>query len=65
MMCLRREQVVPPESCLLGEGKPESPSLLEAMWNSSVESLIMAYSEDGGPRHLNRPPLGERFRPPK
>jgi hypothetical protein len=35
-------------SCLLGEGRPEPPSLFEAVWNSSVESSIMARRGDGG-----------------
>jgi hypothetical protein len=35
-----------PVSCLLEEGRP---SLLKAVYNSLVESSIMAYSGDGGP----------------
>jgi hypothetical protein len=59
--------------CLQGEGGGGEPSsLLETVWNSSVESSIMARSEDGGPP-LVEPmraaseslPLGERLRPPK
>jgi hypothetical protein len=58
-----------PTSCLLGEGRLETPSPSEAVWNSSVESSIMAHSGDGGPLQVepmkvaSEPsPLGARFR---
>jgi hypothetical protein len=35
--------------CFLGERRSILPSLSEAVWNSSAESLIMACSVDGGP----------------
>jgi hypothetical protein len=61
-----------PAQCLLREGRLEPPSLLKAMWNSLVESPIMAHSRDGGllwvepMRAVSKPsPLGERLRPPK
>jgi hypothetical protein len=38
-----------PVPCLLGEGRSILPSPSEAMWNSSVESSVMAHSGDGGP----------------
>jgi hypothetical protein len=38
-----------PRSCLLGEGRSEPPSPLEAVWNSLVESSIMAHYGDSGP----------------
>jgi hypothetical protein len=38
-----------PVPCLLGQGRLEPPSLLEVVWNSSVESFIMAHSRDRGP----------------
>jgi hypothetical protein len=37
-----------PAPSLLGEGRPEPPPPLEAVWNSSVESSIMARHGDGG-----------------
>jgi hypothetical protein len=61
-----------PAQCLLREGRLEPPSLPKAMWNSLVESPIMAHSRDGGllwvepMRAVSKPsPLGERLRPPK
>jgi hypothetical protein len=61
-----------PVPCLLGEGRPEPPSPLEAVRNSSVEFPIMACSGDGGPlwvepmKVASEPsPLGERLRPLK
>jgi hypothetical protein len=61
-----------PMSCLLGEGRSILPSLFEAMWNSSVESPVMAHSRDGGlpwakPMTMaSEPsPMGERLRAPK
>jgi hypothetical protein len=38
-----------PMSCLLGEEWADPPSPLEAVWNSSVESSIIAHRGDGGP----------------
>jgi hypothetical protein len=59
-----------PALCLLGEGEPPSPP--EAMWNSLVESPIMAPSGDDGQLWVepmmmaSEPsPLGERLRPLK
>jgi hypothetical protein len=58
-------------SCLLGEGvRGAEPScLLETMGNPSVESSIMARSEDGDPLRVEPMrtaseslPLGERLR---
>jgi hypothetical protein len=37
-----------PVSCLLREGRSEPPYSLEVVWNSSVESSIMAHSGDVG-----------------
>jgi hypothetical protein len=31
----------------LGEGRPEPPSPLDVVWNSSMESSIMAHRGDG------------------
>jgi hypothetical protein len=57
---------------LLGEGRPEHPLLLDAVWNSSVESSIMARHGDGGPLQVEPMKavpesllLGERLRPLK
>jgi hypothetical protein len=54
------------------EGMPEPPPLLEVMWNSSVQSSIMAHRGDGGQLWVERMKavlelllLGERLRPPK
>jgi hypothetical protein len=54
------------------EGRLEPPSLAEYVWNSSVESLIMARNGDRGllwvepMKAASEPsPLGERLRPPK
>jgi hypothetical protein len=61
-----------PMSCLLGEGTLSPPSLSEAVCNSLVESLVIAYSGDSG--LLRVEPMvaaselslrGERLRPPK
>jgi hypothetical protein len=59
-------------SCLLEEGRLEPPSPLEAMWNSSVESSIMAYSRDGSSLQVEPMKaasesflLRERLMPPK
>jgi hypothetical protein len=38
-----------PAPSLLGQGRPVPPSLLEVVWNSSVESSIMAHRGDGDP----------------
>jgi hypothetical protein len=38
-----------PAPSLLGEGWPEPPPPLEAVWNSSVESSITVHRRDGGP----------------
>jgi hypothetical protein len=58
--------------CLIGEGRLELPSLLEAVTNSSVESSIMARRGDSGPLRvepIKAVPesllLGERLMPPK
>jgi hypothetical protein len=37
-----------PMPCLLGERRSILPPPFEAVWNSSVESPIMAHSGDGG-----------------
>jgi hypothetical protein len=57
---------------LLGEGRPEPLSPLEAMWNSLVESSIVAHNGVGGPLRLEAMKaksesllLGERLRPLK
>jgi hypothetical protein len=57
---------------LLGEGRTEPASPLDAMWNSSVESSMMACHVDDVPLRVdptNVAPesllLGERLRPPK
>jgi hypothetical protein len=57
---------------LLREGRPEPPPPFEAVWNSSVESSIMACRGDGGPlwvKPMKVVPkslhLGERLRPLK
>jgi hypothetical protein len=36
-------------SHLLGEGRPEPPTPLDVVWNSSVECSIMAHRGDGVP----------------
>jgi hypothetical protein len=48
------------------------PSLLEALWNSSMESSIMVHHEDGDPLRIEPMKvvpesflLGERLRSPK
>jgi hypothetical protein len=41
-----------PAPSLLGEGKSEPPPPLEALWNSLVESSIMAHRGDGGPLRI-------------
>jgi hypothetical protein len=57
---------------LLGTGRPEPPSLLDSLWNSSMESSIMAHHRDGDPLQvepMKAAPellfLGERLRPLK
>jgi hypothetical protein len=61
-----------PVPCLRGEGRLSAPSPSKVMWNSLVESPVMACSEDSGPQRVE--PMaaafetsirGERFRPPK
>jgi hypothetical protein len=61
-----------PVLCLLGEGRLEPLSPLEAMWNTLVESSIMTRSRDGGLLRVEPMKvapesflLGERIRPPK
>jgi hypothetical protein len=56
-------------SCLRGEGRVSPPSLFEAMWNSSVESPVVARDGDGGPQWVEPMAVaselslqGERFR---
>jgi hypothetical protein len=56
---------------LLGEGRPNLPSPLDAMRNSLAESLIMAHCGLDAPLRvepmkeaLTSPLLGERLRPP-
>jgi hypothetical protein len=44
---------------ILGEGRPEPPSLLDVVWNSSVESSFMASHGDGDPLHPETPTLIE------
>jgi hypothetical protein len=41
-----------PTPRLLGEGWPEPSPLLEAMWNSLVESSIMAHRGDSDPLRI-------------
>jgi hypothetical protein len=60
-----------PASCLLGEGRLDPPSPHDVVWNSSVESSIMAHHGDGDPLWVEPmkvvPKLflpGERLRPP-
>jgi hypothetical protein len=62
-------RVKPPVLCLLGEGRSIHPSPSEAVWNSSLESPIMAHRGDGGllwdePMTAASEPslLGERLR---
>jgi hypothetical protein len=59
-----------PTPSLLGEGRLETSPPLEVVWNSSVESSIMAHRWDGGPlwvEPMKAVPelllLGERLRP--
>jgi hypothetical protein len=66
MICLWQGRVKPPGHASI------LPSPSEAMWNSSVESPIMAHSRDGGPPRaepmmmaFEPSPMGERLRPPK
>jgi hypothetical protein len=62
-----------PMLCLLREGRLSTPpSPFEVVWNSSVESLVMARGEDGGPQRVDtmamvfEPSLqGERLKPSK
>jgi hypothetical protein len=61
-----------PTPSLLGEGRPHHPPPLQAMWNSLVESSIMAHCGDGGPLRVEPMKvvpefllLGERLRLPK
>jgi hypothetical protein len=61
-----------PLPCLLGEGRPEPPSPLDAVRNSLAESSIKARREDGVPLRVEPmkmtrelPLLGERLRPLK
>jgi hypothetical protein len=61
-----------PVPCLLREGRPEPPSLLDAMRNSLVESSIMACHRDGVPLQVESmkvapelPLLGKRLKPAK
>jgi hypothetical protein len=56
----------------LGEGRSGPPSPLDVVWNSSVESSIMAHCKDGDPllvEPMKAAPelflLGERLRLPK
>jgi hypothetical protein len=60
-----------PVLCLPEVGRPELPSPLEAFYNSSVESSVMAYN-DGDPLWVvptkiapKSLPMGERLRPSK
>jgi hypothetical protein len=61
-----------PVSCLLGEGRLEPSSPLDAVWNFSVESSIMVRRGDGDPLRVEPMKaalesflLGERLRPSK
>jgi hypothetical protein len=61
-----------PTPSLLGERRPEPMPPLEAMWNYSVVSSVMAHHVVSGPLRveaLKAVPesllLGERLRPPK
>jgi hypothetical protein len=63
---------IAPTPSLLGEGRLESPPLDEIVWNSSMESSIMAHHGCGGPlwvELMKAVPesllLGERLRLPK
>jgi hypothetical protein len=49
MMWLWWKQAKAPVLCLLGEERLEPPSSLDVIWNSSVESSIMAGRWDGDP----------------
>jgi hypothetical protein len=58
--------------CLQGEGRLILPSPSEVVWNSSIESSVMAHSGDGVPPRVEpmtaapKPsPMGERHRSPK
>jgi hypothetical protein len=58
--------------CHLGDGRPNSLSLLDAVRNSSVESSIMAHHGGGVPLHVEpmkvapeSPLLEERLKPPQ
>jgi hypothetical protein len=58
--------------CLLEDGRPEPPSPRDVVWNSSMESSIMARCRDGDPlwvEPMKVAPesllLGERHMPPK
>jgi hypothetical protein len=58
-----------PALSLLGKVRLELPSLLEVVWNSSMESSIMARHRDGGPLRVEpmkavpkSPLLGERLK---
>jgi hypothetical protein len=42
-----------PTPHLLGKGRPEPPSPLDVMWNSSMESSVIAHHEDGVPLWVN------------
>jgi hypothetical protein len=62
-----------PMLCLLREGRLSTPpSPFEVVWNSSVESLVMARGEDGGPQRVDTMAMvfepshqGERLKPSK
>jgi hypothetical protein len=61
-----------PVMCLQEEGRPETPTPLEAVLNSSVESSVLARSGDGGPlwvEPMKAAPesflMGERLSHPK
>jgi hypothetical protein len=61
-----------PVPLLLGEGRSILPSPSEAVWNSSVESPIMAHNGDDGPPRAepmtmaSKPsPMGEMLKPRK
>jgi hypothetical protein len=61
-----------PVLCLLGDGRPVSPSLLDEVWNYLIESSIMAHHGDGvllRVEPMKAVPelqlLGEWLRPPK
>jgi hypothetical protein len=63
---------IAPAVSFLGEGRPEPPPPLEAMWNSLMESSIMAHHGDDGPMRVEPMKtmsvsllLGERLKTPK